>query len=692
MSLRPISQSQLENLQECGLLGVDGRLTSNLKFDTALLKKMYESMVLARTFDEKAINISTFREIGAYAPFSGQEAVQIGAAYAMGDNDWLVPTFRDDAFMIARGVPMEKVLQYWSGDEFGMKLDPRLHVLPFTIPVATQVTHATGLALSLKKKNSESAVIVTVGDGGTSKGDFHEGVNMAAVYDVRLLVAVENNQYAISVPRSKQTKSTTLAQKSLAYGIDGLTVDGNDILAVYNSVKFALEKIKKESVPMLIEFNTYRLRMHTTAELVSAKKRAPEEVEAWKERDPIERVERYLRSIGELDDDYKQKVKDAAKETVNSALAAFRNLPRPDPKSMFEYLCSDIPSHLAEQYKEMSGEQLSTENEDTTENIPLDGPEMNMRNSINLALKQALADDERVLIFGEDVGKNGGVFQVTRGLQEQFGENRVFDTPLSEAGIAGLFVGLSIGGYTPVAEFQFDGFVPPAYDQIINHIARYRNRTRGGFTLNGVLRFPFGGGVNGLEHHSDSPEVYLASTPGLKVVVPSNPRDAKGLLMSAIEGKDPVIFMEPKRLYDAPKMPVSESKFTIPIGKAKVLTEGDDVTILTYGAMVYPALDAAKDFSAEVIDLRTLSPLDMSTIRKSFEKTGRLVIVHEAQRMCGIGAEISARIAEKSLDYLKAPIRRVTGYDVIVPTAKLEEEYRPNAAKIKSAIKDVLAY
>ncbi|MDA4124391.1 MAG: alpha-ketoacid dehydrogenase subunit beta [Thaumarchaeota archaeon] len=325
-------------------------------------------------------------------------------------------------------------------------------------------------------------------------------------------------------------------------------------------------------------------------------------------------------------------------------------------------------------------------------------PGVNIRNAVNMALREGLKRDKRVVVFGEDVGENGGVFQVTRGLQDEFGPDRVFDTPLAELGIAGMFVGLSIGGMVPVAEFQFEGFSLPAFDQIFSHVARMRNRTRGRYAPRGVIRFPYGAGIRAPEHHSDSPEAYYAHTPGLKVVIPSNPYDAKGLLSSALREPNPVIFMEPKRLYDSPKMEVPEEEYSIPLGKAKVVREGTDVTLVSYGAMMVPtigaadALKAEHSISAEVIDLRTISPLDFPTIIRSVQKTGRLVIVHEAPRTLGIGAEIAATVADRALDSLKAPIKRVTGFDTVVPLAKMEDHYIPNKERIVKAAAELVGY
>jgi pyruvate dehydrogenase E1 component beta subunit len=315
-----------------------------------------------------------------------------------------------------------------------------------------------------------------------------------------------------------------------------------------------------------------------------------------------------------------------------------------------------------------------------------------------MALREGLRRDKRVVIFGEDVGKNGGVFQVTRGLQDEFGPDRVFDTPLAELGIAGLFVGLSLGGMVPVAEFQFDGFTLPAFDQIFGHVARMRNRTRGRFAPRGVIRFPYGAGIKAPELHSESPEAYFSHTPGLKVVIPSNPFDAKGLLSSALLEPDPVIFMEPKKVYDSPKATVPEEEYRVPIGKAKVVREGTDITLVSYGAMMVPSTQAADTLqaehsaSAELIDLRTISPLDFRTVLGSVQKTGRLIIVHEAPRNLGVGAEVAATVADKALDFLKAPIRRVAGFDTEVPLARLEDFYIPNKERVIKAALDLLNY
>jgi pyruvate/2-oxoglutarate/acetoin dehydrogenase E1 component/TPP-dependent pyruvate/acetoin dehydrogenase alpha subunit len=662
------------------------------------LKRFYDQLVFGRLFDEKASNLSTLREIGTYAPGKGQEGCQVGAANALEKGDWYVPMYRDSAGMMAFGMPPTKLLLYWGGDERGMQIPDNLNMLPISIPVATQLPHAVGLALARRLQGERSVTFVSTGDGGTSKADFHESLNFAGVYNLPVVFGVENNQWAISVRRSNQTASRTIAQKAVAYGFEGILVDGNDVIASFEATKYAVDKARRGGGPTLIEFSTYRLGPHTTAELVSNKLKAPEEVAEWEKRSPIARFEKYLRSRGLLDDKSKEQITAAAQRQMDEAVHAYRSTLPPEPTSMFDYTYSKPTPALAEERAEAFGAEPIQPALAPEPTMTGGRPAVNIRNAVNMALREGMSRDKRVVIFGEDVGKNGGVFQVTRGLQDEFGPERVFDTPLAELSIGGMFVGLSLGGMIPVAEFQFDGFSMPAFDQIFGHVARMRNRTRGRYATRGVIRFPYGAGIRAPELHSESPEAYFSHTPGLKVVIPSNPFDAKGLLSSALLEPDPVVFMEPKRIYDSPKMTVPEEEYRIPIGKARVAREGTDITFVSYGAMMIPTLEAAealqseRSVSAEVVDLRTISPMDSPTVLESVRKTGRLLIVHEAPKNVGVGAEIAATVADKALDSLKAPIRRVTGFDVEVPLARLEDHYVPSKDRIMKAASYLVYY
>jgi pyruvate dehydrogenase E1 component beta subunit len=324
-------------------------------------------------------------------------------------------------------------------------------------------------------------------------------------------------------------------------------------------------------------------------------------------------------------------------------------------------------------------------------------PKLNMVEAINLALREELERDSQVVILGEDVGKEGGVFRVTDGLQQKFGGDRVVDTPLAELGIVAVAFGMAVYGIRPIAEIQFEGFLYPCLDQVNNHLGRIRNRSRGRFTCPLVIRVPYGGGIHAPEHHSDSPEAILAHIPGIKVVIPSSPYEAKGLMLSSIRDSDPVIFMEPKRIYRAIREEVPEEDYTIPLGKARLVQEGKDVTVVAWGAMVREALNAAEQLKAdkidlEIIDLRTISPIDVETIITSIRKTGRGVIVHEAPKTCGLGAEIIALINEKAFLSLQAPVERVTGFDIPVPLMKTEHYYLPNPKRIVMAVKKVMSF
>jgi len=324
-------------------------------------------------------------------------------------------------------------------------------------------------------------------------------------------------------------------------------------------------------------------------------------------------------------------------------------------------------------------------------------PKRNLVEAINRGLMEEMERDPAVVILGEDVGREGGVFRVTDGLQARFGEERVFDTPLAESGIVGTAFGLAVNGLRPVAEIQFEGFLPPAMDQIMSHIARIRTRSRGRFTAPLVIRSPFGGGIHAPEHHSDSPEAFFVHTPGIKVVIPASPYDAKGLIKAAIRDADPILFFEPKRIYRAIKEEVPDEDYTVPIGKAKIVREGDDLTAISWGAMVRETLRAAETAAregirVEVIDLRTLSPLDEETFLDSVRRTGRAVIVQEAPRTCGLGAEISARILETSLLSLEAPVERIAGFDTVIPLLKLENHYLPTPERIVRGIRKVMSF
>jgi 2-oxoisovalerate dehydrogenase E1 component len=549
-------------------------------------------------------------------------------------------------------------------------------------------------------RGENTVTAVYFGDGATSEVDFHSGMNFAGVWKTPTVFICANNLYAISVPYEKQTASETIAQKAAAYGFEGVRVDGMDVLAMYGATKNAIEHARSGGGPTLIEAMTYRYGPHATADDPTLY-RTREEEEIWRQRDPIDRLRRFLEERGEWDEEVGEKVQMETSDLVAAAIAGIEAEPLPGRDDAVRHGFHKIPTHVIEQLHEMQdahGEPQTLFEDDEIwvvgEDRPGPGPtrQMTMAEAINAALDEAMELDTNVVVLGEDVGLTGGVFRVTEGLQARYGERRVIDTPLNESGIVGAAVGMALAGARPVAEIQFDGFVYPAFDQIVSHLGRYRFRTRGSSEVPVVVRFPNGAGIGAHEHHCDSPEAYFVHAPGLVVICPSTPTDAKGLLASALTGHDPVIFLEPKVLYRAGREEVPTDQYTLPIGRARVRQEGDDLTLVTYGGMVPVALEAAADSDAsiEVIDLRTLFPWDRETVLDSVRKTGRLLLVQEPQGSAGMAAEVASVVAEQAMYELQAPVVRVTGFDVPWPQFAIEKHALIDVERIVMAIRKAL--
>ena len=669
--------------------------------DPELYQQMYRNMVLARELDRRMLVLQRQGRIGTYAMLEGQEAVQIGSALAMEPNDFVFPSYREHGVLITRGLPMEVLLAYWRGlPNSGWDME-KYRAGIITVPIASQLPHAVGYSYMSKLRGEDTVTAVYFGDGATSETDFHSGMNFAGVWKTPTVFICANNLYAISVPYEKQTASETIAQKANAYGFEGLRVDGMDPIAVYLATSLAVKRARQGKGPTLIEAMTYRYGGHATADDDSLY-RSAEEVEGWKAKDAIERLRRFLEGRGEWDERGEDKVATEIKDSVDTAITAIEAEPLPDRDDTLRHGFARIPEHTVEQLNAMqrahdepetrfSEDELWRVGQDTLPAGPTES--WTMAQAINSTLHQAMEYDERVIVLGEDVGRIGGVFRVTEGLQERFGEDRVIDTPLNESGIVGSAVGMAIAGARPVAEIQFEGFVYPAFDQIVSHLGRFRFRTRGHTPMPVVVRFPSGAGIGAHEHHCDSPEAYFVHAPGLVVVCPSTPIDAKGLLAAALESDDPVIFLEPKVLYRAGREDVPTEHYTLPIGRARTRMEGTDLTLITYGGLVPVALEAAarSDASVEVIDLRTLFPWDRETVLESVAKTGRLLLVQEPQGSAGIAAEVAAVVAEKAMYDLKAAVVRVTGFDLPWPQFAIESHVLIDADRIGLGIDEVLA-
>ena len=669
--------------------------------DPELYQTMYRQMVLARALDRRMLALQRQGRIGTYPMLEGQEAVQIGSALALAPDDFVFPSYREHGVQVTRGLPMEVLLAYWKGLPNASWDIEKYRTGIVTVPIATQLPHAVGYSYMTKLRGEDTVTATYFGDGATSEADFHSGMNFAGVWKTPTVFICANNLYAISVRYEKQTASETIAQKAEAYGFEGLRVDGMDPIAVYLATRLAAKRARSGKGPTLIEALTYRYGPHATADDPTLY-RSEEEVEEWKERDPIERLRRFLENRGEWDERAGEKVAMEITDSVDAAVTSLEAEPMPGRDDAVRHGFARIPAHVVDQLHAMQrahGEPETHFDESEIWHVGHDdlpaGPTepMNMAEAINSALDHALETDDETIVLGEDVGIAGGVFRITEGLQKRYGEKRVIDTPLNESGIVGTAIGMALAGGRPIAEIQFDGFVYPAFDQIVSHLARFRFRTRGLSSVPVVVRFPNGAGIGAHEHHCDSPEAYFAHAPGLVVVCPSTPVDAKGLLAAALEGDDPVIFLEPKILYRAGRSEVPSEHFTLPIGRARVRREGDELTLVTYGGMVPVALKAAEqsEHSIEVIDLRTLFPWDRETVLDSVAKTGRLLLVQEPQGTAGVAAEVAAVVSEHAIYDLEAPIVRVTGFDIPWPQFAIEKHALLDVDRVRTGIDQVMS-
>jgi 2-oxoisovalerate dehydrogenase E1 component len=664
--------------------------------DPELYQAMYRNMVLSRTLDRRMLALQRQGRIGTYAMLEGQEAVQIGSALALDPDDFVFPSYREHGVQVTRGLPMEVLLAYWKGLPNSAWDIEKYRTGIVTVPIASQLPHAVGYSYMSKLRGDDTVTVTYFGDGATSEIDFHSGMNFAGVWKTPTVFICANNLYAISVPYSKQTASETIAQKADAYGFEGLRVDGMDPVAVYLATKLAVGRAREGKGPTLIEAMTYRYGPHATADDPTLY-RSDQEVEEWKQRDPIERLRRFLENRGEWDERVGEKVAMEITDAVDAAVTSLEAEALPGRDDAVRHGFARIPEHVVEQLHAMQrahGEPETAFDESEIWRVGRDKlPDgetkpMNMAEALNAALAEAMEANDEVVVLGEDVGVAGGVFRITEGLQTRFGEDRVIDSPLNESGIVGTAVGMALAGGRPVAEIQFDGFVYPGFDQIVSHLGRFRFRTRGLSSVPVVVRFPNGAGIGAHEHHCDSPEAYFVHAPGLVVICPSTPVDAKGLLAAALEGDDPVIFLEPKVLYRAGRSEVPSEHYTLPIGRARVRREGTDLTLVTYGGMVPVSLKAAEQsrYSVDVIDLRTLFPWDRETVLDSVARTGRLLLVQEPQGTAGVAAEVTAVVAEKAMYDLEAPIVRVTGFDVPWPQFAIERHALIDVDRVRAGI------
>lgn len=661
-----------------------------LGLDNDDLVELYRLMLLARKLDERMWALNRQGRVPFVVSVSGHEATQVGAAYAIdAEKDWSMPYYRDVAFALAAGMSATDVFagvfakdmdpssggrqmpNHWS--------EPDLNMFTQSSVIGVQYPQACGIAMELKRRGSDAVVVVDGGEGSTSEGDWHEAMNFAGIHDLPVIFLIQNNLYAISVPAESEVGGE-VAHRAQGYGMPGVVVDGNNVLQVYGAMAAAVERARAGEGPSLIEAKTYRYYAHTSDD-DDKLYRSREEVELWRRKDPIPNFRQYLVEQRVLTEAHEREIDEAITAEIADAVKATESAPDPmDPLSHVYANPIEPTTPATEIEAEPAGE---------------DG---NIITAINTTLHRVMEEHDDVVVFGEDVADpKGGVFKASQGLTDTFGEDRSFNTPIAEALIIGVGVGMAAAGAKPVAEIQFADFIHPAFDQIVSELARTHYRSNGRWTLPMTVRVPYGGGIHGAMYHSQSIEAFYTHVPGLKVVVPSTPADTAGLLRAAIEDPDPVMVLEPKKLYRLATGPIpSDPAHRVPIGRAALRRTGGDLTIIAYGTMSHFAVEAADmlaedGIDATVLDLRSLRPLDWPSIEAAIQRTSKALIVHEDNGFVGFGAEVAAQIAEKSFEWLDAPVRRYTAPEVpAFPfAASLENQVMPSTEGIVEHARDL---
>lgn len=638
----------------------------NLTHD--LLLSLYKNMLKPRLIEEKMLILLRQGKISKWFSGIGQEAISIGVTMALNDKEYILPMHRNLGVFTTRKIPLYRLFAQWQGKASGFTngRDRSFHFGTQQYRIVGMISHlgpqlgvADGIALASKLKNKEEVTAVFTGEGGTSEGDFHEALNVASVWKLPVLFCVENNGYGLSTPTSEQYNCKDIADRALGYGMESHIIDGNNIIEVYTKVKDIAESIRKNPRPVLLEFKTFRMRGHEEA---SGTKYVPQELmDAWGKRDPVVNFQSFLKDNGILNEEQEVAIKEVIVQEINEHL---------DIAAQEETIIPNEINELSDVYQEHTYEVVSSVS---------DSRNLRLIDAVSEGLKQSMEQHDDLVIMGQDIAEYGGVFKITDGFVKQFGKDRVRNTPICESAIIEAGMGLSIAGMKAVVELQFSDFVTSGFNPVVNYLAK--SHYRWGQNADVVLRMPCGGGVAAGPFHSQTNEAWFTKTPGLKVVYPAFPYDAKGLLANAINDPNPVLFFEHKGLYRTIRQEVPNDYYTLPFGKASVLKEGKAITIISYGAAVHWALDVLNNntlISADLIDLRTLKPLDTETIYASVKKTGKAIILHEDSLFGGIASDISALIMEHCFEYLDAPVKRVASMETPIPFAsQLEEQYLP---------------
>ncbi len=649
------------------------------------LISIYRSLLFPRMIEEKMLVLLRQGKVGKWFSGIGQEAISVGATLAMDSTEWIMPLHRNLGVFTSRGMSLEKLFLQWQGSKdgfskgrersfhFGSKIH---HIAGMISHLGPQLALATGAALAYKLREEKKAALAFTGDGGTSEGDFHEALNLAAVWDLPVIFIIENNGYGLSTPTSEQYRCSSLVDKAKGYGMEGIKIDGNNILEVFDTVKGVRDYCIQNQKPYLIECMTFRMRGHEES---SGVKYVPAALfEQWNKKDPVACYEEWLLDANIASVDEIRKINEELKSTIEESLRIGLEFEKNEVNTDNEI--GDL--FAASTY---SLEQATQKIERTTP--------MRFIDAITEALDQSLELHDELVIMGQDIAGYGGAFKVTEGLSEKYGTHRVRNTPLCESAVIGASLGLSLEGFKSVVEMQFADFVSVGFNQIVNNLAKIHYRW--GQQADVVIRMPTGAGVGAGPFHSQSNEAWFFHVPGLKIVYPSNPSDAKGLLIAAINDPNAVMYFEHKALYRSVSGLVEIEPFEVEIGKARTVRYGEEMSIITYGAGVHWATDYRdqhEESSIEIIDLRTLMPLDFDAIRDTVMKTNRVLVLHEDNLTGGIGAEISAWISEHCFQHLDAPVMRCASLDTPIPFApELENQYLAKA-RLEAAIEKLLHY